>query len=161
MQQQSVSREELLIYKSLSIVGPGPSQLTIDANQQSRIVEIALNATVTISGVTLFHGAAFGPNGVPDTPTTSPTNGGPAFGGAVLINSGATLALNECVVDSNTATGGHGARYSSVPFRRPPAQAATPRVEQFTTSGFLPAPDVRSPTTSPAEAPADYTALSR
>lgn len=104
----TLAGQELLIYKSLSIVGPGPGQLKIDANQQSRIVEIALNAAVTISGVTLFHGAVSGSNGASDTPTTPPTNGGSAFGGAVLINGGATLTLDECVVDSNTATGGYG-----------------------------------------------------
>src|SRR5258708_7227213 len=82
----TLAGQELLIYKSLSIVGPGPGQLTIDANQQSRIVEIALNATVSISGITLFHGSAQGSIGAPDTPTSPATNGGQAFGGAVLIN---------------------------------------------------------------------------
>jgi CSLREA domain-containing protein len=104
----TLAGQELLIYKSLSITGPGPGQLTIDANQQSRIVEIALNATVNISGVTLFHGAVRGSPGAPDTSTQPATNGGAAFGGAILINSGASLALDECVVDSNTATGGIG-----------------------------------------------------
>jgi CSLREA domain-containing protein len=104
----TLAGQELLIYKSLNIVGPGAGQLTIDANQQSRIVEIALNATVSISGITLFHGAAMGSPGQPDSATTPATHGGPAYGGAVLVNSGATLTLDECVVDSNTAAGGFG-----------------------------------------------------
>jgi CSLREA domain-containing protein len=112
----TLAGQELLIYKSLNIVGPGPGQLTIDANQQSRLVEIALNATVGISGITLFHGAVRGSPGGDDTPTQPATNGGSAYGGAVLINSGASLALDECVVDSNTATGGSGGNvfYGSV-----------------------------------------------
>ncbi len=104
----TLAGQELLIYKSLNIVGPGPGQLTIDANQQSRIVEIALNATVSISGVTLYHGTMQGSAGAPDNGSQPPTNGGAAFGGAVLINNGASLTLDKCVVDSNTATGGGG-----------------------------------------------------
>lgn len=67
-----------------------------------------MNATVSISGITLYHGIAQGSLGAADSPTAPATNGGQAFGGAALINSGATLALGECVVDSNTAIGGGG-----------------------------------------------------
>jgi CSLREA domain-containing protein len=104
----TLNGQELLIYKSLSIVGPGPSQLTIDGNDQSRIVEIALNATVGISGITLFQGATRGLDGAEDTPSSTATNGSPAYGGAVLINSGASLNLDQCVLDTNSAQGGIG-----------------------------------------------------
>lgn len=108
----TLAGQELLIYKSLNIVGPGPGQLTIDGNQQSRIVEIALNATVSISGIRLFHGTSQGSPGAGDTASQPATNGGAAFGGAVLINSGASLALDQCVLDGNSATGGLGGAVS-------------------------------------------------
>ncbi len=104
----TLNGQELLIYKSLSIAGPGPGQLAVNANLESRIVEVALNAAVNISGLTMTQGAAVGAVGAADTSTSAATNGGPAYGGAILIDSGASLSLEQCVLNENTASGGAG-----------------------------------------------------
>src|SRR5258708_35744281 len=52
----TLNGQELVVYKNLTILGPGASSLAIDGNQQSRILEIAANATVTVSGVALNNG---------------------------------------------------------------------------------------------------------
>ena len=48
---------ELLVSKSVTIVGPGPSNLAVDGNRASRVFHIAPSNTVTISSLTVTNGA--------------------------------------------------------------------------------------------------------
>ena len=99
---------ELFIYKSVAIVGPGPDRLVIDASQKSRLVEIALGATVALSGIHLTNGIAQGAAGADASGGSSAAAGAPAYGGAFLVNPGTTLALQGTVLDNNSALGGAG-----------------------------------------------------
>ena len=99
--------QELLVYKNLTIIGPGGALLTIDGNQQSRIIEIAANATVTVSGVALNNGTVAGADGGFGSAARAP-DGGDAYGGGVLVNAGSSLQLIACGLNGNHATGGYG-----------------------------------------------------
>src|SRR5437879_2224436 len=47
---------ELLVSKSLKIIGPGANNLAIDGNDASRVFHIGSNAAVTIASVTITNG---------------------------------------------------------------------------------------------------------
>ena len=84
----------LVISQSLSVLGPGPDQLTImrsaDANTPPfRVLDIE-TGTVTVAGVTISNGVAF------DTTTFVDNVGGGLF------NRG-NLTLNNCVISGNSA----------------------------------------------------------
>jgi len=76
---------ELLINKSLTILGPGADTLTIRSNNASRIFQITGGVTVTVSGVTITAGKA-------------------AFGGGIY-NEG-NLTLNDSAIRDNSAENG-------------------------------------------------------
>ena len=86
---------ELLITKSLSIVGPGASSLAVSGHNNSRVFEISSNVTVSISGLTIRDGHA--PDGA--------VLGAAGANGGGIYNAG-TLTLTGCTVMSNTAGGG-------------------------------------------------------
>lgn len=69
----------------------GPSTITVDANGQSRVFDIASGSTVTIDGLTI--------------------TGGSASNGAGIENSG-DLTVSNSIVTGNTATGGGGGIYN-------------------------------------------------
>jgi len=97
----TLAGQEILLYKTLSIVGPGADQLTISGGGASRLFELVANASVSLSGLTLRDGSLVGPGG----------SGGPAAlaqGGAFFVGGGSTLALTNCVVRNNSAIGGSG-----------------------------------------------------
>ncbi len=101
----TLAGQELLVYKNLQIIGPGASLLAIDGNQQSRILEIAANATATVSGVAMNNGTVAGANGGFGS---SASDGGDAYGGGVLVNAGSSLQLIACRLNGNQALGGLG-----------------------------------------------------
>ncbi|QBB70739.1 hypothetical protein ELE36_10410 [Pseudolysobacter antarcticus] len=103
----TLAGQELLVYKNLAIVGPGAGLLAIDGNQQSRILEIAANASVTVSGVALNNGSVSGLNGS-YIPTSGASGGGDGYGGSVLVNAGSTLQMIACRLNGNQAFGGIG-----------------------------------------------------
>ena len=83
---------ELDITKNLTIQGPGAGQLSISGDNLSRVFEIAPNATVTLSGLTISHGFGF----------TSGANPGPLAGlGGGILNQG-TLTVSGCTISSNS-----------------------------------------------------------
>jgi hypothetical protein len=87
----TLTNGELVINKSLTIQGPGASQLTVNGNQRSRIFEVDGTNSVSLSGLTLIDG--FG------------VAGGKAKsgeGGAIL--NFATLTVNDCTISNNLAT---------------------------------------------------------
>jgi CSLREA domain-containing protein len=75
---------ELAISSNLTITGPGADQLTINGNSASRVFNIAGNAVVVISDVTIANGHSTGES---------------AHGGGIL-NLGA-LTINRCTFASN------------------------------------------------------------
>jgi hypothetical protein len=89
---------ELEINKNLSIKGPGTSQLTVSGNNASRVFEIDVSQSVSISGLTIADGAASGL--LPILASGSYSAGG---GGGVLNNPGASLTLDHVVVRDNQA----------------------------------------------------------
>ena len=74
------------IAQSVTITGPGAPQLTVrrDTGGNYRIFQVNAGSTVTISGLTI-------------------TNGHDVFGGG--INNAGNLAINECAIIANTASG--------------------------------------------------------
>jgi hypothetical protein len=115
---------ELDITKDLTSQGPGAGQLTISGNEgntdSSRVFEVAANATVTLSGLTISNG-----NGATTAGTYGPLGGGilnqgiltvsgwtisgnsiPAEGGGIY-NAG-TLSVSSCTVSGNYGAYGGG-----------------------------------------------------
>ncbi len=87
---------EIAINKSLNIVGPGSTNLTLSANNTSRIFSIidtsnGADAPVTLSGLTLSKGSA---TGTCPTPTTG-------SGGAIIATE--SLTLTDVVLSGNAA----------------------------------------------------------
>jgi predicted outer membrane repeat protein len=80
---------ELLVDKSITISGPGSSNLIIDGNASSRVFHIAPDQTVSIAGLTVTNGL------------TSDDGGG-------IYNDHAILALSDCTITGNAASDGGG-----------------------------------------------------
>ena len=100
---------ELLITNNLSIVGSGATNLAISGNHSSRILEIASNTIVSISGLTLRDGQAG--NGTNSLPPSGP--GGLGANGGGILNAG-TMVLSACTVAGNSAGNG-GSGFPSAP----------------------------------------------
>jgi hypothetical protein len=87
----TLAGSELAISKDLTIAGPGANVITVSGNNASRVFDITGAVTVGISGLTIANGRVTAPPG-------SSVSGGGVF------NTG-TLALMDCVLSGNTATG--------------------------------------------------------
>ena len=83
---------ELLVDKHITISGPGANNLAVDANHASRVFYIPSGRRVTISGLTITNGSA---------PLPYIVGGG-------IYNDHATLTLNNCTINGNTAVPGSG-----------------------------------------------------
>jgi CSLREA domain-containing protein len=97
----TLSQGELIITKSLNILGPGSEQLTISGNSATRIFNInaGTSAAVTISGLTFANG-----------------NSGNWYGGGIsnsTISGGSQLRVSNCQFSSNHSEGDGGAIYNS------------------------------------------------
>ena len=106
--QLTASEGELLIGKTLHIIGLGAANLTVRGPGGShagvrRIFNVAPGVAATISGLTIMNGAVFGDDG---SIGGTGSAGHDASGGAIL-NRG-TLYLNNCIVRENTVWGGDG-----------------------------------------------------
>ncbi len=86
---------ELNVTRGLTIQGPGAGQLTL-SGYKSRVLEVAQNTTVTLSGLTIRNG-----DGVADSTVAYNSNPWNGRGGGIL-NHG-TLALSGCTVSNNSA----------------------------------------------------------
>jgi uncharacterized repeat protein (TIGR01451 family) len=80
---------ELVVDKSVTILGPGPTILTVDANHLSRIFHITPGQTVTIDGLRIVNGH------IGDTSTVGHGGG--------IYNDHASLTVNNCVLAQNFA----------------------------------------------------------
>lgn len=87
----TLSGGQLFIGKNLTILGPGPSNLTVSANGQSRIFSIS-NAEVTISGLHISEGYTSGMSTAP--------------GGSGILNNNGRLTLRWCEIENNYRDGG-------------------------------------------------------
>ena len=52
---------ELLVARSVTILGPGPANLVVDGNAASRVLHVASNAVVSISSLTVTNGQGYAP----------------------------------------------------------------------------------------------------
>jgi hypothetical protein len=102
---------QVVIAKSLSIVGPGKANLTISGGTNTRIFRID-SGTVTIQNVTLANGRVAGGNGT-NAITGGAGGGGGAAGGAVFIASGVDATFELVDFNSNSAIGGTGGSTSA------------------------------------------------
>lgn len=103
---------ELLIGKSLDIVGPSPTKLAVSGNNASRVFNIAGGASVSLTGLTICNGHAH--DGAAGTNSVTP--GWPGDDGGGIYNSG-TLALTNCVITRcRSGQGGAGFAFSMFPF---------------------------------------------
>lgn len=116
----------LNITNSVSIVGPGASQLEIDGNNSVQIFSIASSKTVSISGLKLayavgglFGGAVYnnGTLSVTGVDFTHDASGGPGGsaaesgdgdGGAIFNDTSGTLSVSDSTFTGNTAGGPGG-----------------------------------------------------
>ena len=105
---------ELLVDKSVQILGPGADQLAVSGNNASRVFHIASGKTVTISGLTIRNGLASGARGggiyndhATLTLTNSTLSGNSAEFGGGIFNDGdagsATLTVTDSTVSGNAA----------------------------------------------------------
>ena len=94
---------ELAIGRNLNIIGPAGG-LTVSGNNNSRVFNI-VGGSVVISNLAISNGRMVGTNGVSGGAGNGGP-GGPAQAGGILNN--ANLALVNCTLQGNTATGGQG-----------------------------------------------------
>jgi predicted outer membrane repeat protein len=98
---------ELLVDTSITISGPGADNLAVDGNATYRGFHVGPGETVTISDLTVTHGNASG---------EYPDNDG---GG--IYNDHATLMINNCAINGNTAANFGGGIYSNGGYKIPNA----------------------------------------
>jgi hypothetical protein len=95
----TLSNGELAVSAPVTVLGPGPSLLAINANHNGRVLDI-LAGPANISGLTLRDGLIVG------TPGLSGQIGYDASGGGIFNQ--ATLILSNCLILSNSVVGGLG-----------------------------------------------------
>ena len=91
---------ELLITKQLSIIGPGATNLTISGSKTNRVLHVGSAGTLNLYSITVANGSVIGTAGATNA------TGSDAGGGGLYVEGNASLT--DCVVASNTATGGTG-----------------------------------------------------
>jgi len=78
---------ELVVNQSLNIDGLGAQKLSISGGGNSRVFDVVVGATVTLSGLTITAGTA-------------------DVGGGIMNEAGATLYISQCALTGNQALGG-------------------------------------------------------
>lgn len=113
---------ELLVNKSVAILGPGPRSLALDGNTVCRVFHVGSNVVANISGLTITNGnpgsALIGGGVYNDHSTLTLSNcavsGNSAryYGGGIYndgyLSGSAALSLNACIVSGNSAYSGGG-----------------------------------------------------
>ena len=99
-----LSSGELGISKSLTISGPGAKNLAVSGSDL-RPVFVVLDGRVAISALTISDGRLVGTTGAFEQ------TGAEARGGGIFNQ--ATLALNDCIISSNSVVGGQGGETDS------------------------------------------------
>jgi hypothetical protein len=94
---------------SLSLQGAGAGKTTIDGTESGTVVAISSHETVTITGVTVTHGAESAiQNRGTLTLNNSTVSENAAFQGGGIDNEGGTLKVNNSTVSTNGANEGAG-----------------------------------------------------
>src|SRR5580765_1539425 len=114
---------ELVVNRILSINGPGPSSLAIDANHASRVFHVTSGASVGISGLSIINGSASGLYGggiyndhalldvINCTLSGNSANASNGAGGGIYNDASygtATLWVSHCTLSGNSAVNGYG-----------------------------------------------------
>ena len=82
---------ELLVTNSVTILGPGVTNLAVNGNAASRVFHIGSGTTVTIASLTITNGADSS-----------------GIGGAGIYNDHSTLTVSNCTVSGNLVGNGPG-----------------------------------------------------
>lgn len=103
---------ELYINKSVTIQGPGASQLTISGNHASRVFEVG-SVTATIAGLTISNGYASTGGAIVNSGTltirNSTLSGNTASDAAGAIDNYGKLTISGCTLSGNAARDAAGA----------------------------------------------------
>ena len=91
----TLTSQELVLDKNLTVSGPGADSLAVSGNNQRRVFRVASGVTASISGLTIRDGFVLAPG-----LSSNITDGN---GGGVL-NAG-TLTLTNCTVTNNSVMG--------------------------------------------------------
>ena len=91
----TLTSEELVLDKNLTISGPGANALAVSGNIQRRVLRVASGVTASISGLTIRDGSILAPG------LSSNINDG---NGGGILNAG-TLTLMNCTVTNNSVMG--------------------------------------------------------
>lgn len=94
----TLSSGELLVTKSVDIIGPGVTKLVIDGNRANRVLHAGSGIVVTISSLTITNGAA--------------TGAYPYDRGGGIFSGQSTLTVRECIVSGNSASQDGGGIFS-------------------------------------------------
>jgi hypothetical protein len=127
----TLTSDQLLVDKSITIAGPGARTLTVarstaSGTPQFRIFEIASASSATISGLTIANGSISFNNGgailvesgdLTITNSTISGNSVTTDGSGGGISSNGTLTITNCTISGNTtnASGGGGGIYNRGP----------------------------------------------
>ncbi len=107
--QINLSGKDLPLTQDLTVRGPGDGRLTVSGEGKSRIFAVAANAHVTLSHLTLAHGAADKGGAVINAGQLRVEASVFLFNtaqlGGALYNTG-TLQMQDSVLEFNTAAGG-------------------------------------------------------
>ncbi len=110
---------ELSVSDNITIIGPGPANLTISGNNLLRVFFISTGKTVSISGVTVSNGYTTGDGGgilsqgilTLDNVVIS-NNAAVSDGGGIYSYSGTSLTVTNSQINNNSAaTAGGGLRF--------------------------------------------------
>ena len=117
---------ELLVTANVTITGPGASNLTVSANNGSRIFHVGPGNIAAISGLTISDGfvnaGGVGAGIYLDNATLTLTNcalrnnhasGGTTGAGAGIYSAQSQLTMIGCTLDGNVATGNGGGIYNT------------------------------------------------
>jgi hypothetical protein len=113
----SLSSGELLVDKSVSIIGSGPASLAVDGNGNNRVFHVSLGKTVMISSLSITNGNADVGGGIYNdhadltVMNCAISDNAADFGGGIFIdasNGGATQMVVACTINGNSAAYGGG-----------------------------------------------------
>ena len=101
---------ELVVSKSVNILGPGPNTLAVDGNATSRVFHITNGVTATIFGLTITNGHAFWGAGIYNEKSSVTVNnctlrGNSASDGGGIFNDHATSTVSNSVISDNSVPG--------------------------------------------------------
>lgn len=99
---------ELLLDREAIVVGPGADNLTLSANDASRVLTVAPNVNARLSGLTLAHGKIRGADGQDGTGDSQPFMGASVEGGCIRVLPDASLHLDHVAIRHCLARSGDG-----------------------------------------------------